>query len=235
MEATESVKVSRRLIAVQAMMGCFAWLLLWLPYGRRVYGIEKLDTQKRYIFVCNHVSLLDTILLGALFWRSGNYPIMVLGDKHVWSVSWVHRMLSRPIGFLLERGKLNPGRIRELQKYGQLANKFNLVVFPEGTRGNGVDVAECQPGIYYVAQEARVPVVPIFIENMQFLSTKAGRLHPIGGLRRIDTHFGTPIPPEDYLSLSREEFTELVRRKITAARPTQPAVSLNPAPLRGSP
>src|SRR5579871_4590931 len=77
MEATEPVQVSRRLIAVQAVMGFCAWLFLWLPYGRRLYGVEKLDTRQRYLFVCNHISLLDTILLGALFWRSKNYPIMV--------------------------------------------------------------------------------------------------------------------------------------------------------------
>jgi 1-acyl-sn-glycerol-3-phosphate acyltransferase len=183
--------------------------------------------------VSNHVSLLDTILLGALFWRSGNYPILVLGDKNVWSTSWIKRALSRPIGFLLERGKLNPNRISELQKYARLAKQFNLVVFPEGTRGNGVDVAECQPGIFHVAQEAQVFLVPIFIENMQFVSTKAGKFHPLAGLRKIETHFGDPIPPADYLSLSREEFTEFVRRKIAATRPLPAAAHLSPAPLRG--
>ena len=29
-----------------------------------------------------------------------------------------------------------------------------------------------------------------------------------------------PIQPEEYLSLSREEFTEFVRKKISALRPT---------------
>jgi len=218
MEPTEPVQVSCKLKAVQALMGFFAWLFLALPYGRRTTGLEKVDNNRRYLFVSNHVSLLDTILLGALLSRSGNCPILVLGDKNVWSASWIKSALSRPIGFLLERGKLNPGRIRELQKYAQLGRQFNLVVFPEGTRGNGVEVAECQPGIYYVAQEARATIVPIFIENMQLVSTKQGKFHPIGGLRKIETHFGEPIPPEAYLAMEREEFTEFVRRKIGETR-----------------
>src|SRR5882757_8650798 len=146
MEPTEPVRVSRKLKALQRVMGIFCWLLLALPYGRRVHGLEKLDPRRRYLFVSNHVSLLDTILLGALLSRSGNYPILVLGDKSVWSTSWIKRALSRPIGFMLDRGKLNPGRIREMRKYAQLGRQFNLVVFPEGTRGNGVDVVECQAG-----------------------------------------------------------------------------------------
>jgi 1-acyl-sn-glycerol-3-phosphate acyltransferase len=192
-----------------------------LPYARRTHGLEKLNPQRRYLIVCNHVSLLDTIFLGGLLWRSGNIPILVLGDKNVWSDSWIRRALSAPIGFLLERGKLNPNRIRELQKYARLNPQFNLIVFPEGTRGNGVDVAACQPGIYYVAQASRATIVPVFIENMQFVSTKTGKFHPLAGLQKIETHFGEAIAPEEYLSLPRAEFTEFVREKISAQRPAR--------------
>jgi 1-acyl-sn-glycerol-3-phosphate acyltransferase len=220
MEQTDQIEVSDSLRFVQATFGFLSYLVLGVPYLRRVHGLEKLDPQKQYLLVCNHVSLLDTLLLGGLFWYSGVYPILVLGDKNVWEDSWLRRTLSHPIGFLLDRGKLNPGRIRELQKYGRHIDKLNLVVFPEGTRGNGVDVAECQPGIYYVAQEARAPIVPVFIENMHLVSTKTGKFHLISGLRKVEVYYGEPIPPEKYLSLSREEFREFVREKIRALRPT---------------
>ncbi len=215
---SEPTKISRRLKLIQATLGFFAQLFFALPYARRVTGLEKLKPAQRYLFVSNHVSLLDTILLGALLWRSGNYPILVLGAKTAWCDSWVRTTLSKPIGFLLERGKLNPNRMRELEIYAREIGRFNLVVFPEGTRGNGVDVAECQPGIFHVAQTARAPIVPIFIENMQFVSTKTGPLHPISGLRKVEVHFGEPIFPDDYLHLSRDEFTEFVRRKIMSSR-----------------
>ncbi|HVU07698.1 MAG TPA: lysophospholipid acyltransferase family protein [Verrucomicrobiae bacterium] len=218
---------SRKLVFIQALLGIGAYLAIALPFLRRTHGLEKLNPSQRYLFVCNHVSLLDTILLGALFWRSGNYPILVLGDKNVWQASWLKKMLSRNIGFLLERGKLNPGRIGELQKFGGEIKKFNLVVFPEGTRGNGVDVAECQPGIYHIAQTARAPLVPVFIENMQQVSTKNGRLNLLGGLRKVEVHFGEPIAPENYLSLSREEFLEFVRHRIKAAGQSQLVASSN--------
>jgi len=74
-----------------------------------------------------------------------------------------------------------------------------------------------QPGIYFIAQEARVPIVPVFIENMQLVSTKTGRFHPLAGLRKVEVHFGEPIAPERYLMLPRDEFLELVRQSIAAA------------------
>jgi 1-acyl-sn-glycerol-3-phosphate acyltransferase len=216
-------RVSRSLVFVQTLLGIGAYAALAFPYLRRAHSWGRLDPGQRYLFASNHVSLLDTILLGALAWRSRCYPILVLGDKNVWHASWIKRLLSSRIGFLLERGKLNPNRILELQEFGRASKEFHLFVFPEGTRGDGVRVATCQPGIYYIAQAARVPIVPVFIENMQLISTKAGRFHPFRGLRKVEVHYGQPIAPDAYLNLSREEFIEFVRERIATLRPTPPA------------
>jgi 1-acyl-sn-glycerol-3-phosphate acyltransferase len=219
--AAQQPRVTRELTTIQALLGIGAYLSLGVPYLRRVHGLQRLDVSQRYLFVCNHVSLLDTILLGGLCWRSGCYPILVLGDKSVWHASWIKRVLSSRIGFLLERGKLNPGRVRELQEFGRAASDFHLVVFPEGTRGDGVRVGPCQPGLYYIAQEARLPMVPVFFENMQLVSTKTGRYHPIGGLRKVEVHFGAPIAAERYLPIPREEFPDFVRRSIATTLPSR--------------
>jgi len=216
-------RVSRRLVFIQSLIGAAVYAWLALPYLRRTQGMERLRPRQNYLFVANHVSLLDSILLGGLCWRSGRYPILVLADKKVWSASWIRRLLSRSTSFLLERGRLNPGKIRELQAFGRAGKNFQLIVFPEGTRGDGINMAECQPGIYFIAREAQLPIVPVFFENMQFVSTKTGRFHPVGGLRKVEVHFGEPILPEKYLHLPREEFLVLVRRSITSARQPQPA------------
>ena len=54
---------------------------------------------------------------------------------------------------------------------------------------------------------------------MQLVSTKSGPFHPVGGLRKVEVHFGEPVLPEDYLHLTRDEFTEFIREKIAAAEP----------------
>jgi 1-acyl-sn-glycerol-3-phosphate acyltransferase len=210
--------VSRTLVLKQALLGIGAYIIFVLPYLRRVRGWDRLRRGQQYLFVCNHVSLLDTILLGGLCWRFGCYPILVLGDRNVWNTSWIKRAMSWPVSFLLDRGKLNPGRIRELQTFGRAGKEFHLVVFPEGTRGDGVKVAECQPGIYFIAHEAQLPIVPLFFENMQLVSTKTGPLHLVGGLRRVELHVGDPIAPEKYLHLPRKEFLEFLRQSIAGAR-----------------
>lgn len=211
--------VTRTMVVAQSILGACARVAFGGLYLRRTHGLEHLRRDQNCVFVANHVSLLDTILLGGLFWQRRCYPILVLGDKNVWHVTPLHRFLSSQIGFLLERGKLNLDRIRELETFGHSIAEFRLLVFPEGTRGDGVHVAPCQPGIYHIAQAAHAPIVPVFIENMQRVSTKQGRFHPLSGLRQIEVHFGAPIPPEQYLALQRDEFTEFVRTQIAAQRP----------------
>jgi 1-acyl-sn-glycerol-3-phosphate acyltransferase len=215
---SDQPRVTRGVVSVQFLLGLVLHLLLALPFLRRTHGMEGLRSGQRHLFVVNHISLLDTLLLAALCWRFGHYPILVLGDKNIWHASWVRRFLSRRTAFLLERGKLNPNRIHELQAFGRSGDQFQLIVFPEGTRGDGINVAPCQPGIYFIAQAARLPLVPVFIENMQLISTKTGSFHLFRGLRKVEVHFGEPIQPEMYLSMPREEFLEFVRQKIAGAK-----------------
>lgn len=222
-------RVTRSLVFTQWLMGLGAHLFIVLPYLRRVHHLERLQSGRRWLIVCNHVSLIDTILLGAICWRAGCYPILVLGDRKVWHASWLKKMLSAPIGFLLERGKMNPNRVNELEAFGRAGREQTLIVFPEGTRGDGIHVGPCQPGLHYIAQAAQMPIVPLFIENMQLVSTKHGRFHPFRGLRKVEVHVGEPIAPEKYLSLSREEFNAFMRQSIAAAQaPMRSAVGLSP-------
>jgi len=202
----------------QWWLGLGATLALALPYLRRTRGKERLDPKQRYLFVSNHVSLLDTILLGGLCWRFNCYPILVLGDKSVWHASALKKLLSRKIGFLLDRGRMNPKRIEELEEFGRAGQEFHLLVFPEGTRGDGVNVAACQPGIHYIAQSARIPIVPVFISNMQLISTKHGPFRPFAGWRKVEVNFGEVLPPESYLGLEREELTAYIRERIAATK-----------------
>ena len=215
--------ISRDLVLTQFILGLLMQFLMALPFLRRTHGMHHLRRGQTHLIVINHVSLLDTLLLSSLCWRSGCYPILVLGDKGVWQASWIRQFLSKRTGFLLERGKLNPNRIAELEEFGRSGKYFQLIVFPEGTRGDGVNVAVCQPGIYHIAKASHLPIIPVFIENMQLVSTKTGGFHPFRGWRKVEVHFGAPIPAEHYLHLPREDFTEFVRHKIAAARQTPPA------------
>ena len=140
--------------------------------------------------------------------------------------------MSSRIGFLLDRGKLNPNRIAELQRFGRAGKEFHLVVFPEGTRGDGVNVLPCQPGIHYIAQEARLPLVPVFFENMQLVSTKTGRFHH---WRTAQSGSDRRTHPAGDLPRCREMNFDFVRPSTLAAKSAASvpvSAVLRPSPAR---
>lgn len=198
---------------LQIFLGFFCYTLFLLPYCRGVRGWVRPGRSRR-LYVCNHVSLLDTILLGAIFWSRVSIPILVLGDQSTWRQSWIKRFLSWRLGFLLKRGGVAKDRIVELKQYARSSEDFQLVVFPEGTRGNGLQLSPLQAGIYFIAREAKIPIIPLGIRNMQDVSTRNGRFHPIGGLRKIEVRFGEAWPAEQYLPLRREEFLEALTGRM---------------------
>ncbi len=207
-------------VLAQRTLGLGCYLFLVLPYLREVEGFDDLPKDGHFLYLSNHVSLLDTLLLGGIFWSRKRYPILVLGDRAVWQRSWIRRLLSAKLGFLIERGRPTKARLAELETFGRSCAEFDLVVFPEGTRGDGRQVRRCQPGVFFVAQAARVPIVPVFIHNLQLVSTKEGGFHPFQGFKKLRVRFGQPVAPEDYLDLDREEFAETVREKIQDLAPT---------------
>jgi 1-acyl-sn-glycerol-3-phosphate acyltransferase len=206
-------------MVAQLILGAGCKVLFCLPYLRKIHGLRELP-HKRYLYVCNHVSLLDTILLGGIFWWSRRLPIFVLGDRGVWKENWIRRALSAKLGYLLDRGRVSKDVMRQLRTFGKASERFSLIVFPEGTRGDGQTVLECRPGAHVIARAAGVPIVPIFIENMQLVSSKTEPYTPMRGLRKIHVHFGRSWEPEDYRGLSTDDFCREVRARLQELAPS---------------
>lgn len=63
---TVRCRVTPWLTFIQWCLGLGVNLFVALPYPRRTRGMERLDPRQRYLFASSHVSLLDTLLPGAV-------------------------------------------------------------------------------------------------------------------------------------------------------------------------
>lgn len=201
---------------MQGFLGVVCYFVFGVLYTRKIRGSIP-PKSRRTLFVCNHVSLLDTLLLGGILWSRRSLPVLVLGDRATWREGWLRRFLCWKLGFLIERGGVVRDRIDELKAFGRSSAGFHLLMFPEGTRGDGTTLGELQPGVYFVAKEAKIPIVPIHIKNMRLVSSKTGGVHPIGGIRKIEVQFGEPFAPEEFLPMRRESFMEELRKRMERA------------------
>jgi 1-acyl-sn-glycerol-3-phosphate acyltransferase len=89
-----------------------------------------------------------------------------------------------------------------------------LIVFPEGTRSLDGRVARFKGGIFLLAIEAGLPIVPVAIDRTRFVMRK-GRLATCPGFVTLQV-----LEPIETTSLSKEDaraLAEQVRDRIAAA------------------
>ena len=59
----EQRHATREAVFVQFVLGLLLHLFLALPFLRRTHGLGRLSRGRQHLFVVNHISLLDTLLL----------------------------------------------------------------------------------------------------------------------------------------------------------------------------
>jgi 1-acyl-sn-glycerol-3-phosphate acyltransferase len=127
-----------------------------------VNGKEKLEKNKRYVFICNHQSGLDIPIL----YNGLSEKICFIAKKELFMIPifgwglyftghiWIDRSNARKAHRSIEQA------VQRLKK-----DNVSLVLFPEGTRSEDGKVAPFKQGSFALAQKAGVSVVPIGIRG----------------------------------------------------------------------
>ncbi|MGH9935204.1 MAG: lysophospholipid acyltransferase family protein, partial [Blastocatellia bacterium] len=191
-----------------AKFGCRVYL--WAAGGRaHVTGLEHLDCDQAYVFIANHQSNLDPPLLFAHLGHNvgaiakielSRIPIMKQGFPlaHVVPIDRSNR----------ERAVESTGRGAD-----ELRRGHSLMAFPEGTRTVDGRVKDFKKGVFYMAIEAGVPIVPVVINDTRLVMRK--------GVKRVvpgDVYLEAlpPVSTRGYTMENVEELIERVRDPITA-------------------
>jgi 1-acyl-sn-glycerol-3-phosphate acyltransferase len=151
-----------------------------------VKGRENLPATGAYIVSPIHRSNLDTPVLSAITTRRLRY----MGKESLWKSRPLGWLLTALGGFPVQRGTAD----REALKAGLACVERGepLVMFPEGTRQAGPDVAEMFDGPAYVACRTGTPIVPIGLGNTEAAMPKGSKfIRPV----KMTIVIGAPIEP----------------------------------------
>ena len=175
------------------------------------------------IYFANHTSHLDAVVLwGALPGplRARTRPV---AGRDYWERGGVRRYLARRVfrALLVDR---NPSggdkRAAAESTIAALVEAVrggdSLIVFPEGTRGDGGDVAPFKSGLYHLARSAsEAELVPAYLENLNRILPK-GEVLAVPVLGSVT--FGPPLALAD--GEEKAAFLVRAREAILRLRPT---------------
>jgi 1-acyl-sn-glycerol-3-phosphate acyltransferase len=163
------------------------------------------------VFIANHESDIDIpVLLGAI-----DKPFGFVSKVGVKKVPIISSWLDAINCVLIDRNNTKQA-LHSLQEAVRLLKEgHSLVIFPEGTRSKGGDVGPFKVGGTRLAQDARVPIVPVSIKGTSDVFERNGRLIKPAAIK---VTIGQPLEPKVYTHKDYKELTEEVRQIIINMR-----------------
>jgi 1-acyl-sn-glycerol-3-phosphate acyltransferase len=175
-------------------------------------GLDKLDPNRSYIFLSNHISNLDPPITLPLI--PGRTSVMV--KKELFSYPLLGKVMR--IGSLVpvDRGNRDAGisAVREAVKV--IEQGINMTIYVEGKRSFDGRLLPFKRGPFYLASECKVPVVPITISGTEEVMPKARFAIRPG---TVTVQFHHPIEPAEFGS--RDLLMTRVRAVIDSGLPPE--------------
>lgn len=151
-----------------------------------VKGVENIPKDGPCIIAANHRSHLDPPVINIISPR----PVLFLAKKELFEIP--------VLGWLIKKAGAVPvsrdGRdISTLKKALTLLRDDQCIgIFPEGSRAKPGEFRKPQPGIGFLIEKAKVPVIPILIEGTDKVFPVKSKL-PKLFMYNIDVSVGKPI------------------------------------------
>jgi len=169
------------------------------------------------VFFANHSSHLDFAVLWAALpdaWRDRTRPV---AGRDYWEKTALHRGIACGIfrAVLIERKRVTVATNPLTVMCAALDAGDSLIVFPEGTRGDGLAVDEFKPGLHHLARvRPGVPLVPVFLANLNCIMPKGSAL-PVPLIASVAV--GAPLAAA--AGESKEDFLARARAALIALHP----------------
>jgi 1-acyl-sn-glycerol-3-phosphate acyltransferase len=173
-------------------------------------GLDKIDPARTYIFMSNHISNLDPPIMLPLIPRQTS----VMVKKELFRYPVLGKIML--IGSLVpvDRGNREAGIAAVREAVKAIEKGLNMTIYIEGKRSFDGRLLPFKKGPFYLAEECRVPVVPITISGTEEVMPKARFSIQPG---TVTVQFHDPIEPKNFGG--REQLMAKVRAVISSGLP----------------
>jgi 1-acyl-sn-glycerol-3-phosphate acyltransferase len=189
-------------------------LVFLVAGGIRVRGKENIPRTGGLIVASNHMSHLDPPALACAIRRR---ILMAMAKEELFRHKVFGWVIFKMGAFPVRRGEGDTDALRHA--IAALQAGHSMIVFPEGTRGDGVHFQALEKGATFLARKTGVPILPVGIHGTQFVSPR-GKL--FGRRHRVTVVCGKPFTYADVESKygvreAREKFLDELEDRILSA------------------
>lgn len=142
---------------------------IWTEYASAAVGLtydiegeEHLWSHRPAVFIFNHQSSIDTVIVAKLIQRD----FTGIGKKEIASFPVIGQALKYADMIFIDRSSTTDA-IKAIQPVisAMKDDGLSVCLAPEGTRSHGRKLGAFKKGAFHIAQQAGVPIVPIVIHN----------------------------------------------------------------------
>ncbi|TFW33575.1 MFS transporter [Massilia horti] len=182
------------------LMRFLAWLLIHTIHRVRTVGVDSIPDSGPAVLVCNHVSYVDAIVIGAASPR----PIRFVMDHRIFKTPFLGWIFRTAKAIPIASAKEDPWLMEKaFVDIAQALHEGDLVcIFPEGKlTGNG-EMNEFRGGIAKIVERSKVPVIPMALRGLWgslFTRDKTNvfeRSFSRGLRSELALEVGAPVPPQ---------------------------------------
>ncbi|EMI5492172.1 1-acyl-sn-glycerol-3-phosphate acyltransferase [Providencia stuartii] len=161
-------------------MGMLLSFTCRLLTGVRTRWVGCQPTIASRIYYANHSSHLDGLVIWAGLPPLMRHAVHPVAAKDYWDKTPFRRYLVNKVfrAVLIDRKGDGPAKENVLAPLEAiLAKSESLILFPEGTRGDGEELSSFKSGIYHLSKKyPNVEVVPVYLENLNRVLPKGSKL-----------------------------------------------------------
>jgi 1-acyl-sn-glycerol-3-phosphate acyltransferase len=194
----------------------FVWCIRSLA-GAHARWLDRCAYDRQCIYFANHTSNLDAAVLWASLPPELRDKTRPVAARDYWEASRLRRYLAEQVfhAVLIERKKVTVHTNPIPLMIEAMGDRYSLIIFPEGGRGQGEEVGEFKSGLFHLAKgKPEAALIPVFIENLNRILPK-GEILPVPLMSTIT--FGPPLKVEE--SESKAAFLERARQAVCELNP----------------
>lgn len=196
-----------------AFLQFFAWVFIHAFYRVRARGLHHIPARGPVLLVCNHVSFVDSFLIGGTIKR----PPRFVMDKGFYEAPIVNFVFRTAKTIPIAPAKKDPELLEKA--YDRIAEELNdgqvVLVFPEGAITWDGEMIAFKEGVERIVKRTPVRVVPLALRGLWgswFSRSNGGTFKGLPKLwRKIEVRAGEIIEPEDVSAADLQQKVQQLR------------------------